>query len=53
MEAFEILGIAAEIALLAALLRRAGDPRSEPRDLAPLIRSADRDRIERAAVLLL
>ena len=42
-----------EIALLAALLRRAGDPRSEPRDLAPLIRSADRDRIERAAVLLL
>jgi exopolyphosphatase/guanosine-5'-triphosphate,3'-diphosphate pyrophosphatase len=42
-----------EIALLAALLRRAGDPRSEPRDLAPLVTGADRDRIERAAVLLL
>ncbi len=42
-----------EIALLAALLRRAGDPHSDPKDLAPLVRSADRDRIERAAVLLL
>jgi exopolyphosphatase / guanosine-5'-triphosphate,3'-diphosphate pyrophosphatase len=41
-----------EIALLAAVLRRAGDERAEPRRLAPLVKGDDADGIERAAVLL-
>lgn len=42
-----------EMALLAAVLRRAGEPRWDPRELDPLVAESDRATIERASVLLL
>jgi exopolyphosphatase / guanosine-5'-triphosphate,3'-diphosphate pyrophosphatase len=41
-----------QIALLAAVLRRAGDEKADPRRLAPLVKGDDVESIERAAVLL-
>jgi exopolyphosphatase / guanosine-5'-triphosphate,3'-diphosphate pyrophosphatase len=41
-----------QIALLAALLRRAGDQKADPRRLAPLVKGDDTEAVERAAVLL-
>jgi exopolyphosphatase/guanosine-5'-triphosphate,3'-diphosphate pyrophosphatase len=41
-----------QIALLAAVLRRAGDDKADPRRLAPLVKGDDAEAVERAAVLL-
>ena len=41
-----------QIALLAAVLRRAGDEKADPRALAPLVKGDDADAVHRAAVLL-
>jgi exopolyphosphatase/guanosine-5'-triphosphate,3'-diphosphate pyrophosphatase len=41
-----------QVALLAAVVRRAGDEDARPRSLAPLITREDRAAVERAAVLL-
>jgi exopolyphosphatase/guanosine-5'-triphosphate,3'-diphosphate pyrophosphatase len=40
------------VALLSAVLRQAGDEEARPRSLEPLVGRADRDAIERAAVVL-
>jgi exopolyphosphatase/guanosine-5'-triphosphate,3'-diphosphate pyrophosphatase len=41
-----------QVALLAAVVRQAGDEDARPRSLAPLVKRQDREPIERAAVLL-
>ena len=41
-----------EIALVAAVLRRAGDRHADPKRLSPLLRPSDHERLERAAVIL-
>ncbi|HEX6739784.1 MAG TPA: hypothetical protein VF310_16005, partial [Vicinamibacteria bacterium] len=41
-----------QIALLAAVLRRAGDEKADPRSLSPLVKGDDTEAVERAAVLL-
>jgi exopolyphosphatase/guanosine-5'-triphosphate,3'-diphosphate pyrophosphatase len=41
-----------QIALTSAVVRRTGDPQFDPRRLAPLVTPADREAIERAAVIL-
>jgi exopolyphosphatase / guanosine-5'-triphosphate,3'-diphosphate pyrophosphatase len=41
-----------QIALLAGVLRRAGDPKADPRRLSPLVKNEDADGLARAAVLL-
>jgi exopolyphosphatase/pppGpp-phosphohydrolase len=41
-----------QVALLAAIVRHAGDEDARPRSLAPLITREDRAAVERAAVLL-
>ncbi len=41
-----------QVALLAAVVRQAGDEEDRPRSLAPLVTREDRETVERAAVLL-
>jgi exopolyphosphatase/guanosine-5'-triphosphate,3'-diphosphate pyrophosphatase len=41
-----------QVALLAAIVRQAGDEDARPRSLAPLVTREDRGAVERAAVLL-
>ncbi len=41
-----------QVALLAAIVRQAGDEEARPRSLAPLVTRGDRPAVERAAVLL-
>ena len=41
-----------QVALLAAVVRQAGDEEARPRSLAPLVTREDRETVERAAVLL-
>jgi exopolyphosphatase/guanosine-5'-triphosphate,3'-diphosphate pyrophosphatase len=41
-----------QVALLAAIVRQAGDEDARPRSLAPLVTREDREAVERAAVLL-